>query len=97
MDENGVAWEAWDVHPTHLERRHGEGSWAEPEDRRQLDGGPRAQVREEYAHGWLAFQSREERRRLVPIPPGWTDLDDQALADLCARAMPVGEPRRLVE
>jgi len=97
VDEHGVAWEAWDVFPSHLERRHRRGGWAGGEERRQMDGGPRAQVREEYAQGWLAFQSRDERRRLVPIPPGWSDLDDRALAELCARATVVGEPRRLVE
>jgi hypothetical protein len=25
--------------------------------------------------GWLCFQSKTERRRLAPIPPGWHDWD----------------------
>lgn len=99
VDEHGVAWEAWDVYPTHVERRIRSGAWLEQgeEDRRQTDGGPRAQVREEYAQGWLAFQCRGERRRLAPIPDDWVDLETGELIALCARATPIGSPRRLVE
>ena len=59
--------------------------------------GPRVQVRPEFLGGWLAFQSRSERRRLAPTPAGWETLDDEQLAELCAQAAPVGTPRRLVE
>lgn len=41
---------------------------------------------EEYRHGWLVFESATEKRRLAPVPPGWRDLSDEALAALCAKA-----------
>lgn len=98
-DADGVRWEVWDVHPTYVERRlgrAGEGDAPEAE-RRVADQGPRMQVRPEFAHGWIAFQSRHERRRLAPAPAGWSELDDAALARLCAQATRIGQPRRLVE
>lgn len=41
------------------------------------------------AHGWLAFWSGIERRRLAPIPLDWQDLAEDQLAQLCDRALPV--------
>lgn len=40
----------------------------------------------EYRQGWLVFESATEKRRLAPVPPGWTELSDDALAALCATA-----------
>lgn len=40
----------------------------------------------EYRHGWLVFETADEKRRLAPIPEGWSELSDQALAGLCASA-----------
>lgn len=98
VDPDGVSWEAWDVHPTHVERRLSrEGEWTSDAERRVEEHGPRMQVRPEYTHGWLAFQSRHERRRLAPVPADWHELDDAGLAALCARASRIGQPRRLVE
>lgn len=97
-DADGVRWEAWDVHPTHVERRLAEAAEGAPDrERRVADQGARMQVRPEFAHGWLAFQSRHERRRLAPAPVGWEELDDDALGRLCAQADRIGQPRRLVE
>ena len=39
--------------------------------------------------GWLTFASDKERRRLMPIPPGWEDVDEERLALLCRAAVPV--------
>ena len=60
---------------------------------------PRSQtaLSRELSHGWLAFQSHDERRRLVPIPAGWETLADDGLAALLERAEPVAPTRRLVE
>lgn len=33
-----------------------------------------AQVRPEFADGWLTFESGEEKRRLSPVPDGWDTL-----------------------
>jgi hypothetical protein len=49
----------------------------------------------EYREGWLVFESATEKRRLAPVPPGWSDLSDEALAGLCASATPPTRgPRR---
>jgi hypothetical protein len=36
--------------------------------------------------GWLSFVSSREKRRLAPIPPDWTSLDDAELERLCGMA-----------
>lgn len=102
VDEHGTAWEAWDVHPTHVERRlersGARGAAGGPVvERRTTESGARMQVRPEYTQGWLAFQSRHERRRLAPVPPDWAELDDAGLSRLLDRATPIGPGRRLVE
>ena len=44
-----------------------------------------------FAKGWLTFEhaTRGERRRLAPIPEGWTDASDERLLLLCRVAEPV--------
>jgi hypothetical protein len=49
------------------------------------------------AHGWLAFESKHDRRRLAPIPEGWDTFDASALERLCAAARSIGKPRRLLD
>jgi hypothetical protein len=89
-DSDGTNWEVWEVRPRVAYRRphrsHGE----------VLAGLGR--VGPELAHGWLAFQSHEQKRRLAPIPVGWQDGDDDALRALCHKAKKVGGRRaRLIE
>jgi hypothetical protein len=43
-------------------------------------------VRPQFAGGWLAFESRDERRRLAPVPDEWAEADDAALRELLAKA-----------
>ncbi|HKW46327.1 MAG TPA: hypothetical protein VJN70_02750 [Gemmatimonadaceae bacterium] len=38
--------------------------------------------------GWLTFQSERTRRRLAPIPPGWSDASASRLELLCKAAEP---------
>lgn len=38
-----------------------------------------ANVRPQYADGWLSFQRGAERRRLSPIPPNWENAGDDQL------------------
>jgi hypothetical protein len=40
-------------------------------------------------HGWLTFQSGDEKRRLSPIPPDWATASDAELGRYLARAEPV--------
>ena len=37
-------------------------------------------------NGWLCFESRNEKRRLSPIPAGWHDLPTPVLTQLLERA-----------
>jgi hypothetical protein len=46
-------------------------------------------VRPQFAGGWLAFESRDERRRLAPVPEAWAEVDDGALRELLAQAVVV--------
>jgi hypothetical protein len=40
------------------------------------------------AGGWLCFEAGGDKRRLAPYPADWHELDDRALALLCAAAWP---------
>lgn len=40
----------------------------------------------EYREGWLVFESATEKRRLAPVPAGWSELSDDSLCALCAKA-----------
>jgi hypothetical protein len=39
-----------------------------------------ARMREPYRSGWLCFQSKTERCRIAPIPPGWARWDEDSLS-----------------
>jgi hypothetical protein len=89
-DCEGRIWEVWEVRPAAIERRQADDRRRQPRefaDRRaaelqfRLLGGLR--------DGWLTFQCGIERRRLTPIPEGWTSLPDETLRALSARAAPV--------
>lgn len=89
-DEQGRSWEVWAVFPEVVERRLNEERRATPReapDRRQRVD-IRFRMAPELRHGWLAFQSGYERRRLAPIPSGWEDLTDEALGELARSAIP---------
>jgi hypothetical protein len=49
----------------------------------------RGNVRPQFASGWLAFESQDERRRLAPVPESWAEADDGALRELLAQAVVV--------
>jgi hypothetical protein len=77
-DSTGRIWDVWDVHPTVAANslaiyRHTEA--AEARD-------PRKAVAPSLADGWLCFEHVAERRRLAPIPPGWTELPTPELERL---------------
>lgn len=100
VDASDVEWDAWDVHPGRVERREGVTGVTPPRgiERRFYDD-PEIRVRlsPELSNGWLTFECSHERRRLVPIPPDWAQLSDQALTELLESAQPVGRRHRLVE
>ena len=100
-DSKRTKWEVWDVEPSHAERRLGEpgaGPRAKPPvERRKVADRSRVRIHTDLAHGWLAFESKHDRRRLAPIPAGWEALDESALERLCEQAQSVGRPRRLLD
>lgn len=57
----------------------------------------RASLPEGLRHGWLAFESNKERRRLGPPPEHWEAMNESELAELVERAVSAGTTRRLIE
>jgi hypothetical protein len=87
-DAQGRAWEAWEVHPSTVERRlssERRGRGRVTADRRQQHEF-RLVIPSELRDGWLAFQGSFEKVRLAPIPEGWMALSDADLAELVMRA-----------
>jgi hypothetical protein len=100
-DSKQTTWEVWDVEPSHAERRttssdRRRSPRTSGERRRNADRS-RVRIQSELSHGWLAFESKHDRRRLAPIPQGWEGLDESALERLCERARSIGRPRRLLD
>jgi len=99
-DRDGKYWDVWIVHPSAAERRFVDRRANEVDKpgamgrRKGVDrrGGvrksPRATVAEEFAHGWLCFESRGEKRRLAPVPQLWDRADDETLEKWCGLATP---------
>lgn len=62
-------------------------SWTVWDVRPGLASGEGGQpVRAELAGGWLCFESRGEKRRILPSPLGWGEWDDARLAAALATA-----------
>jgi len=99
-DREGIHWDVWIVHPSAAERRFVDRRANDVdragavERRRAVErrGGvkrsPRASVAEEFAHGWLCFEARGEKRRLAPVPELWDRADDETLEQWCGMARP---------
>jgi len=72
-DSKGRSWRAWDVAPDDLNARI---------------------KNEDYLAalnytGWIAFETKKgagEKRRLYPIPKGWSELPDRELEELLNKA-----------
>ena len=95
-----MTWQVWEVIPRSAERRDGAERRTENRSKRERRVRQELRIRmaSDLANGWLAFESAHETRRLVPIPEGWADRDDDMLAALLAEASPAAHPtRRLVE
>ena len=99
-DREGKHWDVWIVHPSAAERRfvdrrvkeEDRAGAAERRTAQERRGGirksPRAAVAEEFAHGWLCFETRGEKRRLAPVPEQWDRADEETLEKWCAMAAP---------
>jgi hypothetical protein len=98
-DSERVSWRVWEVIPQSVERRQLRRRRVveRGDDRRHRDE-TRLALSNGHAEGWLVFESATEKRRLRPIPAGWFDTPDDALATLGRRAALAGRPsRRLIE
>ncbi|HKN67652.1 MAG TPA: hypothetical protein VJW73_15310 [Gemmatimonadaceae bacterium] len=82
-DSQGRDWRAWDVAPDELNARIKNEDFLAALN---------------YT-GWIAFETRNERekRRLYPIPKGWSELPDSELEVLLERAERVPDRKLLVE
>ena len=107
FDDENNNWSAWDVIPSWGERRVRErrqrdlGPPPDGErriaDRRRIRG-IRIALTPSLAGGWLAFESGDSRRRMVPIPVDWHTLPDEDLRALLRAAEPLPRRRkRLIE
>lgn len=67
------------------------------EDRRRIPIRQRAATPPPWASGWLCFESRNEKRRLIPVPDSWDECSEEELeryrqiAVVCAK-MPPASP-----
>jgi hypothetical protein len=92
-DGEGRAWEAWEVHPSVVERRmqfERRNQPREPSDRRSQREF-RLVMPRELREGWLAVQRGEAKLRVAPVPDGWMHLTDAELAELVERVSHVAE------
>jgi hypothetical protein len=108
LDDLARLWNAWDVIPLWGERRTTErrrrDAPAKPRlverrlrDRRRVRG-VRIALPARLAHGWVAFECGDERRRVAPIPERWDELPESRLRELWRGAEQLPPRRkRLVE
>ena len=95
-DSHGRVWDVWEVHPEYVDRRDD----APPSTVPKVDRRKRREFRAKLgalAAGWLCFETRNEKRRIAPIPDGWEQLSDADLAALGESGEPVRPTRRLIE
>ena len=84
-------WDVWEVIPSSVaetieERRRQARTSPAPM-------GPPIRVPPKLEQGWLAFQCEAERRRITPIPAGWSTLSDDELLELLDVAVRMNDAR----
>ena len=94
-DVQGKAWTVWEVYPRLTERRLMRERRALRRgtvERRHVQVG-RPTLPRQILAGWLAFQSRHERRRVAPVPDDWEELDERELRALLTQSTLSSRPR----
>jgi hypothetical protein len=99
VDSRLITWTVWHVTVSRSERRHRvarRGEERPKSDRRRgVETRPRRmRIAAPLAAGWLCFECTTEKRRLVPVPPGWQRMSDRGLEELCARAIAMPKTAR---
>lgn len=90
-DAAGRMWIVWKVpvkfahERSGADRRQPRNPWSAFErrsgvERRGLEPPP------DWIHGWLCFETDEEKRRLAPVPLDWEECSAAALERYCSRA-----------
>ena len=94
-DVMGAEWNVWEVYPSLVERRllHERRIARRASLERRHEPAGRATLPLQIRGGWLAFQSKYERRRLMPVPMDWEDCDDTTLRQLLAQSKLASRPR----
>lgn len=97
-DSIGRVWNVWSVVPERAERRRKSSEASGVAERRQhQDREFRVPLGEQWTHGWLAFETKGEKRRLAPIPDDWETATGEQLGRMLERADPIRRPRRLAD
>lgn len=88
LDAEGMKWDVWEVNPSVVEHELEQVRLAQSVVPDTVDHARRhgALVASALSSGWLCFESGEVKRRLAPVPPGWSTFNDHELALLCERA-----------
>jgi hypothetical protein len=99
VDSCRTIWAVWYVPASRSERRARDTRRSEERakgDRRRRRESQtlRMRVSAPMSAGWLCFESASEKRRLAPVPPGWQQMSDRGLEELCARATVVAKTAR---
>ena len=93
-DSQGREWEVWPVSLSYIERRSEEGPGPPAGRERRRRPSFRARVSAPWSGGWLAFETKGEKRRLAPFPEDWFGKTDAELEALCRRGVEVAPARR---
>ena len=97
-DALGRNWNVWSVVPERAERRRRDEGDLITERRREGNKEFRVPLGEQWLDGWLAFETKGEKRRLAPIPDDWEQATDDQLHRMLERAEQIRRPpRRLAE
>jgi hypothetical protein len=97
-DTFGRNWNVWSVVPERAERRRRDGAAVRGAERRHGKSKEfRVPLAEQWVDGWLAFETKGEKRRLAPIPDDWEAATDEQLHRMLERAEQIRPPRRLAE
>lgn len=97
-DVSGLDWAVWEVYPRLVERRllrERRTLRRDSQERRHDTVGRKTQPLQ-IKGGWLAFESKLERRRLIPVPDDWEQLTDRELRALLAHSQVSSRPRRII-
>lgn len=98
MDLLGRSWTVWSVVPERPERRrHDAEAQRESDRRRRQHQEFRVPLGERWTNGWLAFETKGEKRRLAPIPDDWELAPEDQLNQLLEQAEQIRPTRRLAE